>query len=122
MVTGDHSMRITIDHDLCIGSATCASDAPSVFRLDDNGQAAVIENAWASAQVLIDAASNCPSEAISLDLGDPSPASGIAGPWTGDANVRPLEGPARYPPPSRGRPLTTPSGVIRLMVRTCDAA
>ena len=79
-MTGDAvPFRIEIDKDVCIGSGTCVASAPRVFRIGESGQAEVIDQALATLEMALDAAANCPSEAIGvLDLeGRPFRSTGI---------------------------------------------
>jgi ferredoxin len=58
--------RIDVDQDSCIGSGTCVSAAPAVFRIDDTGRAYVVDNSTASLELALEVAFDCPSEAISV--------------------------------------------------------
>jgi ferredoxin len=61
--------RIDIDHDVCIGSGTCVAAAPSVFRLNEAGQAEVNAPELATLDIAREAAADCPSEAITVIQG-----------------------------------------------------
>lgn len=61
-------MRVTVDHDFCLGHALCRAAAPALFELDDAGQSQVripgdipesLEDAARSA------VAGCPERAIS---------------------------------------------------------
>ncbi len=59
-------MKVTVDHDLCIGDAICESIAPDVFELRDDGLAWVIvetveEDRREDMEESVDA---CPTDAI----------------------------------------------------------
>jgi ferredoxin len=60
--------EVSIDGELCIGSATCVITAPEAFVLDADGIATVVPAAAAtlSDDELLDIARNCPSGAITL--------------------------------------------------------
>ena len=60
------SVRVTIDRDLCIGSATCARLAPGAFALDDDEIATVLDPDAVALPKLRLAAEACPTEAIRL--------------------------------------------------------
>jgi len=60
------SVCVTIDRDLCIGSATCARLAPGAFALDDDEIATVLDPQSVALQKLRLAAGACPTEAIRL--------------------------------------------------------
>jgi ferredoxin len=58
--------RIDVDQDSRIGSGTCVSAAPAVFRLDDSGRAYVVDDSTASLELALEVAADCPSESISV--------------------------------------------------------
>lgn len=61
--------RVTVDADLCVGTAECVRLAPDAFHLDDNDDIATVTPAAAttpSAQ-LHRAAYECPTGAITVD-------------------------------------------------------
>lgn len=60
--------RVTVDPDLCIGTAECVRLAPEAFRIDETrGVSTPLEGAaTAEADVLAEAAFNCPTRAISV--------------------------------------------------------
>jgi ferredoxin len=57
-------IRIEVDRALCIGSGDCVDTAPEVFELDAEDKARVIDPDGAPADVVIEAAQNCPVTAI----------------------------------------------------------
>jgi ferredoxin len=57
---------IEIDRELCYGFGDCVSSAPAVFELDDEEKAIVIDPNGASHDDLVDAAANCPVNAITI--------------------------------------------------------
>ena len=57
-------IRIEVDRGLCIGSGDCVDTAPDVFELDAEDKAVVIDPDGAPADVVIEAAGNCPVTAI----------------------------------------------------------
>ena len=67
-------MRVRVDPDICLGSGICVVDAPTVFELDEDDKAVVVDptGATVSEDVLWEAARDCPTEAIVLedDLGN----------------------------------------------------
>jgi ferredoxin len=61
------TIRIEIDQDLCISSARCVNDEPSVFAFDDDELATVINQDHPLAEArLLQLARNCPGQAIAL--------------------------------------------------------
>ncbi len=59
-----NGIRIVVDVGLCIGSGDCVETAPEVFELDAEDKARVIDPDGAPADVVIEAAGNCPVTAI----------------------------------------------------------
>lgn len=57
-------IRVVVERDVCIGSGDCVDSLPSVFRLDDEDKAVVIDPDAASVDEIVDAARNCPIAAI----------------------------------------------------------
>ncbi len=57
-------IHVEVDRDLCIGSADCVATVPSVFELDEEGKAVVIDPDGASTDEVLEAAQNCPVSAI----------------------------------------------------------
>lgn len=60
------SVRITVDHDRCVGSTMCVQIAEAVFSLDESGQSVVQDPTGAGTDTVVDAASQCPMEAITV--------------------------------------------------------
>lgn len=63
-------MRLTIDPGLCQGHARCATLAPELFDLDENGFGIVrsgCENVPDGDQQALLAVDNCPEQAIALE-------------------------------------------------------
>jgi ferredoxin len=58
--------RVTIDTDLCIGSGGCVSRAPEGFELNPIRQGCPRHEVMAASEAILDAAENCPVEAISI--------------------------------------------------------
>jgi ferredoxin len=57
-------IRIEVDRALCIGSGDCVDTAPEVFELDEEDKARVIDPDGAPAEIVLEAAGNCPVTAI----------------------------------------------------------
>ena len=57
---------IEVDRDLCYGFGDCVSSAPDVFELDDEEKAVVVDPNGASRDDLVEAAANCPVNAITI--------------------------------------------------------
>jgi ferredoxin len=61
-----HSLKVEVDRDLCIGSGDCERRAPTVFTVDDEGLAVVLDPSSVDEETLRSAAASCPSGAISI--------------------------------------------------------
>ena len=59
-------LRITVDHDLCMGAAQCVGLAPGVFQHNENRQSVVVDPAGAPEELIVQAASYCPTGAIEV--------------------------------------------------------
>ena len=57
-------MRVKINRDLCVGLGNCVALAPSVFELDEEDKAVVLESASVDDDALLEAAESCPYDAI----------------------------------------------------------
>ena len=60
------ALDITVDHDRCVGSTMCVLTADEVFALDEDGQSVVVDPDAASTATIVDAAAQCPMEAITV--------------------------------------------------------
>ena len=60
-------MKVKVDRDLCIGAANCVGIAPSVFQLDDEQRATVLDPSTVAEETLWEAAETCPTNAIILE-------------------------------------------------------
>jgi ferredoxin len=66
MSTTTDGIVIEIDRELCYGFGDCVASVPDVFQLDDDEKATVVDPNGASQDELIEAASNCPVNAITI--------------------------------------------------------
>jgi ferredoxin len=57
-------LAISIDHDLCIGNATCEMAAPKAFELNAEGQSVVVDPEAEPLEALLDAVALCPVNAV----------------------------------------------------------
>jgi ferredoxin len=64
--TNTEGLVIQIDRELCYGFGDCVASQPAVFELDDDEKATVIDPNGAERDDLVDAASNCPVNAITI--------------------------------------------------------
>ncbi len=60
-------MRVRVDRDLCIGVGNCVAIVPTVFKLDEENKAVVLEPASVDDDALLEAAESCPVQAIILE-------------------------------------------------------
>jgi ferredoxin len=60
-------MKVQVDRDLCIGAGNCIAAAPTVFKLDAEKQAVVIDSNSVDAKTLLEAAESCPVNAIAVE-------------------------------------------------------
>lgn len=58
--------NVTVDKDLCIGSGGCVLRAPEAFELDVTRQSCPRAEVMAASDEVLDAAENCPVEAITI--------------------------------------------------------
>ena len=58
--------KIYVDRELCIGAASCVAIAPSVFALDEENKAYVVNPEGADYETILLAAQSCPTKAILL--------------------------------------------------------
>jgi ferredoxin len=59
-----HSFTIQVDRELCFGFGDCVDSAPGVFELDDEEKSVVVDPDGADRDQIIEAAGNCPVDAI----------------------------------------------------------
>ena len=60
-------MKARVDRDLCTGIGNCEVIAPTVFKLDEKRKAIVLNPNSTSRDTLVEAAENCPMEAIIVE-------------------------------------------------------
>ena len=65
-VTTAQGLRIEVDRELCFGFGDCVDTAPKVFALDEHGVAVVVDPEGASYDLIVEAAQNCPVDAITI--------------------------------------------------------
>jgi ferredoxin len=63
-------MKVRIERDLCSGIGNCVVIAPTVFKLDDQNKAVLLEPGSVASDTLLEAAENCPMEAIIVEDDD----------------------------------------------------
>ncbi len=60
-------LRITVDHDICVGNAMCETFATNTFALNDNRQSEAVNPEGDSLDLILEAAENCPVSAIRVE-------------------------------------------------------
>ena len=60
-------MKLAIDRRRCIGVGNCVAIAPSVFKLDSENKAIVLDPSSADEQTVLEAAESCPENAITVE-------------------------------------------------------
>ena len=59
-------LRISVNHDLCVGNAMCETYAPKVFVLNDDRQSTVADPTADTLENIMEAAEDCPVSAITV--------------------------------------------------------
>ena len=57
-------MKVRVDRDLCIGVDNCVAYAPTVFELDEENKAVVLDSSSVDDNTLLEAAKSCTENAI----------------------------------------------------------
>jgi len=60
-------MKVKVDRELCSGVSNCVAIAPTVFKLDDQNKAVVLDPGSVDEETLIEAAESCPENAIIVE-------------------------------------------------------
>jgi ferredoxin len=60
-------MKVRVDRDLCIGVGNCVAVAPTVFQLDKENKAVVLDISSANEDKIMGAAESCPVNAIIIE-------------------------------------------------------
>ncbi len=60
-------MKVRVDRELCIGIANCVALAPTVFQLDQENKAVVLNPSSVGNNALLEAAQSCPVYAIIVE-------------------------------------------------------
>ena len=63
-------MRVKVDRELCVGVSNCVAIAPTVFKLDDENKAAILDPGSVDEETLMEAAKSCPENAIIIEDDD----------------------------------------------------
>ena len=60
-------MKVKVDREACIGVGNCVAFAPTVFQLDKENKAVVIDASSVDFNTLLEAAKSCPENAIIIE-------------------------------------------------------
>ncbi len=60
-------MKVRVDRNLCIGVGNCVAYAPTVFALDEENKAVVLNPSSVDNKTLLEAAESCPESAILVE-------------------------------------------------------
>jgi ferredoxin len=60
-------LQVRVDRDLCIGVGNCVAFAPTVFKLDEENKAVVLDPSSVDDDTLLEAAESCPEQAIIIE-------------------------------------------------------
>ena len=60
-------MKVRVDRDLCIGVGNCVALVPTVFTLDEDNKAVVLDPTSVDDDALLEAAESCPENAIIVE-------------------------------------------------------
>ena len=60
-------MKVIVDRSLCVGIGNCVAVAPSVFKLDEENKAKVLDISSVSEDKIMSAAESCPVNAIIIE-------------------------------------------------------
>jgi len=60
-------LKVRVDRGLCTGVSNCVVIAPTVFKLDNENKAVVLDPASVDEQTIMEAAESCPQNAIIVE-------------------------------------------------------
>jgi len=60
-------MKVKVNRELCGGVSNCVAITPTVFKLDDQNRAVVLDPSSVDEETLIEAAESCPENAIIVE-------------------------------------------------------
>ena len=61
-------LSISVDHSCCVGNAMCVATAPGMFAHNSDRQSEVVDPGGATEETVLEAATNCPTGAISVKV------------------------------------------------------
>ena len=60
-------LKVSVDHDICVGNAMCITISPDVFSLNDDRQSEAVNQDGDTMEKILEAAENCPVSAITVE-------------------------------------------------------
>jgi len=60
-------LRISVDHNKCVGSTMCINTARATFVLDDSGKSSASNPQGDTEEKILEAAESCPVSAIAIE-------------------------------------------------------
>jgi ferredoxin len=60
-------LKVKVDRELCIGVSNCVAIAPTVFELDAENKAVVLDPTSVNEQIIMEAAESCPEKAVIVE-------------------------------------------------------
>jgi ferredoxin len=60
-------LKVKVDRALCIGVGNCVAFAPTVFGLDQDNKAVVLDPSSVDERTILEAAESCPEKAIIVE-------------------------------------------------------
>ena len=60
-------MKARVDRDLCIGVGNCVAYAPTIFELDEENKAVILDPSSIDDNTLLEAAKSCTENAIIIE-------------------------------------------------------
>ena len=64
------NLKITVDHNKCIGNLMCEQSAQNTFGVNEARQSIVVDPAGDPEEAIMEAAENCPVTAITVEDAD----------------------------------------------------
>jgi ferredoxin len=63
-------VRVSVDHNVCVGNSMCETIAPKVFVLNEQRQSEAVNPQGDTLEKILEAAENCPVSAILVEDAD----------------------------------------------------
>ncbi len=63
-------LHVFVDHSRCVGNAMCLATAPAVFAHNADRQSEVVDPLGDTEEKILEAAFNCPTSAITVEVAE----------------------------------------------------